>query len=181
MLQEVRKGEELDKNKISNFFLENNLISNKIEPRILQFSNGYSNLTYLITFNDNNFVLRCPPKGAVKKGHDMYREYKVLSKLNSSFAKAPKTYIYNDDLSILDRPFYLMEKIDGIVLTANEVSNRKITAVEFEQISKEWLNTFIELHSIDFKSVGLGDLGKPIGYVDRQIAVSYTHLTLPTR
>jgi len=171
MLQEVRKGEELDKNKISNFFLENNLISNKIEPRILQFSNGYSNLTYLITFNDNNFVLRCPPKGAVKKGHDMYREYKVLSKLNSSFAKAPKTYIYNDDLSILDRPFYLMEKIDGIVLTANEVSNRKITAVEFEQISKEWLNTFVELHSIDFKSVGLGDLGKPIGYVDRQIEI----------
>ena len=92
MLQKVREGEEIDKIKISNFFLKNNLISDdKVDPNILQYSNGYSNLTYLITFNDNNFVLRCPPRGAVKRGHDMSREYKVLSKLSNSFNKVPKT------------------------------------------------------------------------------------------
>ena len=74
MLQKVKDGEEIDKSKISKFFLKNNLISdNKSEPNILQYSNGYSNLTYLINFNNNNFVLRCPPKGAVKRGHDMSR------------------------------------------------------------------------------------------------------------
>ena len=171
MLQEVRKGEELDKSKISNFFFENNLISNKIEPNIQQYSNGYSNLTYLISFDQRNFVLRCPPKGAVKKGHDMHREFRVLSKLCDSFDKVPKTFIYNDDLNILDSPFYVMEKIDGIILTGQEVKKRKIKAKEFDKISKLWLETFVELHSLDYKTIGLDNLGKPIGYVDRQIEI----------
>lgn len=172
MLQEVRKGEELDKIKISNFFFDNNLISNKnIEPNIQQFSNGYSNLTYLINFEQSNFVLRCPPKGAVKKGHDMSREYNVLSKLNTSFNKVPKTYIYNDDLSILNCPFYVMEMIDGIILTGKEAKKRNIKADDFGKISKVWLETFVELHSLDYKSIGLENLGRPKGYIDRQIEI----------
>ena len=172
MLQEVRKGEELDKIKISNFFFDNNLISNKnIKPKIQQFSNGYSNLTYLINFEQSNFVLRCPPKGAVKKGHDMSREYNVLSKLNTSFNKVPKTYIYNDDLSILNSPFYVMEMVDGIILTGKEVNKRNIKADDFGKISKVWLETFVELHSLDYKSIGLENLGRPNGYIDRQIEI----------
>ena len=172
MLQEVRKGEELDKIKISKFFFDNNLISTKnIEPNIQQYSNGYSNLTYLINFEESNFVLRCPPKGAVKKGHDMSREYNVLSKLNTSFNKVPKTYIYNDDLSILNCPFYVMEMIDGIILTGKEVNKRNIKADDFGKISKVWLETFVELHSLDYKSIGLENLGRPEGYIDRQIEI----------
>ena len=172
MLQEVRKGEELDKIKISNFFFDNNLITNKnIEPNIQQYSNGYSNLTYLINFEQSNFVLRCPPKGAVKKGHDMSREYNVLSKLNTSFNKVPKTYIYNDDLSILNCPFYVMEMIDGIILTGKEANKRNIKADDFGKISKVWLETFVELHSLDYKSIGLENLGRPKGYIDRQIEI----------
>ena len=172
MLQEVRKGEELDKIKISKFFFDNNLISTKnIEPNIQQYSNGYSNLTYLINFEESNFVLRCPPKGAVKKGHDMSREYNVLSKLNTSFNKVPKTYIYNDDLSILNCPFYVMEMIDGIILTGKEVNKRNIKADDFGKISKVWLETFVELHSLDYKSIGLENLGRPNGYIDRQIEI----------
>ena len=172
MLQEVRQGEELDKIKISNFFFDNNLISNKnIKPKIQQFSNGYSNLTYLINFEQSNFVLRCPPKGAVKKGHDMSREYNVLSKLNTSFNKVPKTYIYNDDLSILNCPFYVMEMIDGIILTGKEANKRNIKADDFGKISKVWLETFVELHSLDYKTIGLENLGRPQGYIDRQIEI----------
>ena len=172
MLQEVRKGEELDKIKISNFFFDNNLISTKnIEPNIQQYSNGYSNLTYLINFEESNFVLRCPPKGAVKKGHDMSREYNVLSKLNASFSKVPKTHIYNDDLSILNCPFYVMEMVDGIILTGNEVNKRNIKADDFGKISKVWLETFVELHALDYKSIGLENLGRPYGYIDRQIEI----------
>ena len=172
MLQEVRKGEELDKIKISNFFFDNNLISNKnIEPNIQQYSNGYSNLTYLINFEQSNFVLRCPPKGAVKNGHDMSREYNVLSKLITSFHKVPKTYIYNDDLSILNCPFYIMEMVEGIILTGKEVNKRNIKADDFGKISKVWLETFVELHSLDYKSIGLENLGRPNGYIDRQIEI----------
>ena len=172
MLQEVRKGEELDKIKISKFFFNNNLVSNKnIEPNIQQYSNGYSNLTYLINFEQSNFVLRCPPKGAVKNGHDMSREYNVLSKLNTSFHKVPKTYIYNDDLSILNCPFYVMEMVEGIILTGKEVNKRNIKADDFGKISKVWLETFVELHSLDYKSIGLENLGRPNGYIDRQIEI----------
>ena len=172
MLQEVRKGEELDKIKISNFFFDNNLISNKnIEPNIQQYSNGYSNLTYLINFEQSNFVLRCPPKGAVKNGHDMSREYNVLSKLITSFHKVPKTYIYNDDLSILNCPFYVMEMVEGIILTGKEVNKRNIKADDFGKISKVWLETFVELHSLDYKSIGLENIGRPNGYIDRQIEI----------
>ena len=172
MLQEVRQGEELDKIKISNFFFDNNLISNKnIKPKIQQFSNGYSNLTYLINFEQSNFVLRCPPKGAVKNGHDMSREYNVLSKLITSFHKVPKTYIYNDDLSILNCPFYVMEMVEGIILTGKEVNKRNIKADDFGKISKVWLETFVELHSLDYKSIGLENLGRPNGYIDRQIEI----------
>ena len=90
MLQKVKDGEEIDKSKISNFFLKNNLITyNKAEPNILQYSNGYSNLTYLITFNDNNFVLRCPPKGAVKRGHDMSRGARTCRRTTRGHDRVP--------------------------------------------------------------------------------------------
>ena len=169
MLQEVRKGEELDKIKILNFFFDNNLISNKnIKPNIQQFSNGYSNLTYLINFEQSNFVLRCPPKGAVKKGHDMSREYNILSKLNTSFNKVPKTYIYNDDLSILNSPFYVMEMVEGNIYwepTIPEVDNELRAKIYIEKNK-----TLSDLHNTNYKDIGLEDFGKPGNYFSRQIS-----------
>jgi len=170
MAQNVRKGEELKEDSLKEFLLKNQLIENvQSELDVSQFSNGFSNLTYLLQIENKEYVLRRPPFGAIKRGHDMGREYKVLSRLNNAFTKAPKAYAYTEDEAVIGASFYVMEKVDGIILTAKEAKKREISADEFPTIANSWLETFVELHEVDYKSVGLGDLGKPDGYVERQV------------
>ena len=135
----------------------------------MQFPGGYSNLTYAINVENKDYVLRRPPFGAVKRGHDMGREYKVLSKLNPVFPKAPRTYIYSENNEIIGAPFYIMEKVDGTIIRPNNVKHLNISENDFKSIANSWLETFVELHQVDYKSVGLEDLGKPEGYVERQV------------
>ena len=136
---------------------------------IHQFANGFSNLTYLLTAGSQNWVLRRPPKGAVKRGHDMGREFKVLSSLYRVFPKAPRAYHFCADTDIIGAPFYLMEEVEGIILTSSEVKKRKISDQDFRKISQTWLDAFVELHQTDYHAASLGDLGRPHGYVARQV------------
>lgn len=171
MIKKVRQGEELNKNHLQDFLYKNELIDNKdSELNISQFSNGYSNLTYLIESSDKSYVLRMPPKGATKRGHDMSREFKVLSQLSKGFSKIPNAYVYSDNHDILGRPFYIMEKIEGEIITYNRAKELAISPDSFTKISNSWLETFIELHATDYKACGLEDLGKPNGYVERQVS-----------
>ena len=170
MIQKVRNGEELDGVNIKSYLYKNQFISNTNSKLIVeQFSNGFSNLTYLLKIEKKELVLRCPPNGAVKYGHDMNREFKVLKGLNKGFEKAPKAYLFTNDVSIIGAPFYIMEKIEGIILSRKEANNRDISAEEYQKIAYNWLDTFVELHDLDFKKIGLEDLGKPNGYVERQV------------
>ena len=170
MAQKVRKGEELNEQNLKDFLQKNQLIENpQSDLQISQFSNGFSNLTYLLEIEEKEYVLRRPPFGAIKRGHDMGREYKVLSNLHKAFTKAPKAYAYTEDSNIIGASFHIMEKMDGIILTIKEAHKRKLSATEFPTIANTWLDTFIELHQVDYKSVGLDDLGKPTGYVERQV------------
>ncbi len=167
--QEV-SGADLPTQALALFLYENELIKDKLSPlEVRQFTNGYSNLTYLLRVEGRELVLRRPPAGAIKRGHDMAREYKVLSHLSPHFSKAPKTYAYEATGDILGVPFYLMENIDGVVITYKEAARRGLTASDFKVISTSWLDTFVAFHSLDYKAVGLGDLGKPEGYVERQV------------
>jgi len=161
---------ELPGYKIVRFLFENKLIAkNDSEILIHQYSNGFSNLTYLLEIEDKSFVLRHPPVGAIKHGHDMKREYTVLKHLGTSFDKVPEVYIYSDDIEVLGAPFYIMEKVEGIILTFKEAKQRQISTDNFKVICDTWLNAFVELHNLDYDSIGLGDLGKPNGYVNRQV------------
>ncbi len=170
MLTAVRPGEELDNKKLIQFLLSRKLIeSEKEELSIQQFTNGYSNLTYLLSLAKKKYVLRCPPSGAIKRGHDMGREYRVLKGLGQQFEYVPEVYDYTEDLEIIGKPFYLMEKMDGIILSTAECKRRKLSTQDFAPISKTWLNLYVELHQVDYKAVGLEDLGKPEGYVERQV------------
>ena len=166
----MKKTETLNPTPLKAFLQKNNLINDlQNNLQITQFSNGFSNLTYLLEIENKSYVLRRPPVGAIKRGHDMSREYKVLSNLNKTFTKAPKAYIFTKDETIIGAPFYLMEKKEGIILSAKEAYKRKIAAAEFPIIANSWLDTFVELHQVDYKSIGLADLGKPQGYVKRQV------------
>ena len=120
----IRPREGFDQNSLKNFLInELNLIDGEIN--ILQFPSGYSNLTYLVNFNERDYVLRRPPNGAnIKSGHDMYREYRILNGLNKIYNKVPKPFIYSDDLKVIGYPFYIMERKEGIILRGNIPKNQ---------------------------------------------------------
>ncbi|MEL6922597.1 MAG: phosphotransferase, partial [Bacteroidota bacterium] len=147
MPQKVRPGEELPEAQLLQFMHEHQLVNSPdTELHIAQFSNGFSNLTYSVATDEKEYVLRRPPFGAIKRGHDMGREYKVLSALNQAFPKAPKAYAFTDDPAWLGAPFYLMEKKEGIILSAREAKKRQIEPAHFQTIARSWLDTFVELH-----------------------------------
>ena len=169
-MQNVRKGEELQEKELKSFLYKEGLIRDeKADWQVEQYTHGYSNLTYLIKIEDKEYVLRRPPFGAIKRGHDMGREFKVQSKIAKAFSKVPKMYAYTEDETILGCPFYIMEKVEGIILNYKEAQKRDIAASDYTTIAHSWLDTFVELHAVDYKSVGLEDLGKPEGYVSRQV------------
>lgn len=168
--QNVRKGEELPVNILKEFLQNENLINSiQSELSVTQFTHGYSNLTYLLSIENKEFVLRKPPIGAVKRGHDMSREYKVQSKIQKGFSKVPKMYAYSNDASILGSEFYIMKKVEGIILNFKEAKKRSIQPTKFKTISNTWLDTFVELHQVNYRELGLSDLGRPEGYVERQV------------
>ena len=169
--QKVRKGEDLPEAKLKQYLRDLNLIQSLDSDLFVdQFTHGFSNLTYLLKIENKELVLRKPPKGAIKRGHDMSREYKVQSGVMKAFSKVPKMFAFSDDETILGSDFYIMEKVEGIILNYKEAHKRNIPAVSYKTIANSWLDTMIELHNVDYKAVGLGDLGKPEGYVERQVS-----------
>ncbi len=168
--QQVRKGEELPEKELKQFLRSKNLISSlESELFVKQFTHGYSNLTYLLNIEDKEYVLRKPPVGAIKRGHDMSREFKVQSGVQKEFSKVPQMFAYTDDTSVLGSEFYIMEKVEGIILNYKEAKSRNIETDQYKVISNSWLDTFVELHQLDYHSAGLSDLGRPEGYVERQV------------
>ena len=135
-----------------------------------QFPGGHSNLTYLLRYGTQEFVLRRPPLGPlVPKAHDMGREYRVLSALWPVFPPAPRPYLYCDDPSVIGAPFFVMERRRGIVIRrelpphwARELAVRRI-------LSETIVDVMVQLHAVDWKAVGLGDLGRPEGFMARQV------------
>ncbi|MEN9599930.1 MAG: hypothetical protein RL596_2251 [Bacteroidota bacterium] len=163
-----------DKENISIVTLNEYLIANGIAiptiEQITRFPGGYSNLTYCLHTTDKDFVLRMPPPGAnIKSAHDMGREYKVLSLLNPHFAEIPALIHYTEDSSVLGASFYIMEKIEGIILRAHTAPKMNIAPETFRTLSEKMIDTLVSLHAIDIESTGLSQLGKSEGYVTRQV------------
>jgi aminoglycoside phosphotransferase (APT) family kinase protein len=168
--QKVREGEGLGKASLKRFLHRQDLITSAdVELNIRQFTAGYSNLTYLLQTEDNDYVLRKPPAGAVERGHDMNREFTVQSALQKSFGKVPAMYAFCDDENVLGSDFYIMERVEGIILHYKEAKQKQISPLEYARIADAWLDTMVELHALDYKSAGLEKLGKPEGYVERQV------------
>jgi aminoglycoside phosphotransferase (APT) family kinase protein len=135
-----------------------------------QFPHGHSNLTYLLRVGDREFVLRRPPFGnQVKTAHDMGREFRVLSKLCAVYPTAPRPYFYCDDESVLGAPFYVMERRRGVVLRRATTPDPAIDPPTARRLSTALIDNLALLHALDYKAAGLADLGKPEGYVARQV------------
>jgi aminoglycoside phosphotransferase (APT) family kinase protein len=115
-------------------------------------------------------VLRRPPFGSkVKTAHDMGREYRVLSKLHSAYPEAPRVLLFCDDDSILGSPFYLTEPIRGIIIRNDPPGGLNFSPDVARRLSESFVDNLARLHSLDYQAIGLGDLGKPIGYLERQV------------
>nr|WP_263326225.1 phosphotransferase family protein [Neobacillus sp. Marseille-Q6967] len=166
----VRKGEELNLAELEKFLREHiaNLPNSPLE--ILQFSAGHSNLTYQIKVGEWEAVLRRPPLGPVApKAHDMEREFKILSELNPVFSSAPKPWLFSNQPEIVGSPFFIMERKKGIVIDTAFPEDLPITKDLCQNLSKIMVEKLAELHAIDYKMTGLGEISKPQGFMERQV------------
>jgi len=138
---------------------------------IRQFTGGYANLTYLLRFGTQEYVLRRPPPPPVPPGaHDMAREYRVLSVLHTAFPLAPRAYLLCDDLAVLGVPFFVMERRQGIVIGQVMPAPYASDAVLSRRISTSLVDALVDLHAVDFRALGLETLGRPEGFMARQLA-----------
>ena len=165
----VREGEGLDETRLL-AYLRAQLPALDGPLSIEQFPSGYSNLTYLLRVGDVELVLRRPPFGSkVKTAHDMRREYTILSRLRPVYAKVPRPLLYCDDVSVIGAPFYVMERVRGVILRARAPEGMGLTPELMRRLSGSFVETLVELHAVDYEAAGLGDLGRPEGYVRRQV------------
>lgn len=166
----IRAGEELNADNLKDFLRANlNVVSDEIE--ISQFPAGSSNLTYCVKIGATEYVLRRPPFGnTVKSAHDMSREFNVLSKLSTVYRPAPKPLVYCADEAVIGSEFYLMERRHGLIVRG---ASPKIleNSVELQKaVCESFVENLAELHALDYTEIGLGQLGKPEGYAQRQVA-----------
>lgn len=152
-------------------YLRVNISGLSNEPiEVKKFPAGYSNLTYLIKIGEWEAVLRRPPLGMIPpKAHDMEREYRILTKLYPVFPLAPKPYLYCENSSIMDKHFYVMEKKDGHVLDEELPIEYGSAEVVGKTISEAMVENLVKLHDIDIEKANLMDIGKPEGYLERQV------------
>ncbi|RZV41628.1 MAG: phosphotransferase family protein [Acidimicrobiales bacterium] len=137
---------------------------------VRQYPSGASNLTYLLTIGERELVLRRPPVGTkAKSAHDMGREVRVMTALRTSFPYVPEVVAFCEDHSVLGCDFYVMERIPGIILRRELPRGLVLSEPETRQLCTNVLDRLIELHTLDYRAAGLGDFGKPEGYVERQI------------
>lgn len=166
--QPPRAGEELDSAVLAAYLRRELELEGPLE--VAQFPSGFSNLTYALKVGDRELILRRPPFGAhVKSAHDMGREHRILTALSPAYPKAPAPVAYCSDLAVLGAPFYLMERVRGVILRPTMPDAMRPDSTLMGRIAESWVATLAELHAVDYDAVGLGDLGRPEGYIARQI------------
>lgn len=164
-----RPGEELDTAAVA-AFLRAAVPGCDGPLSIRQFPGGASNLTYLVTAGDRELVLRRPPFGTrAKSAHDMAREYRVLSALHPVFPYCPRPIAACDDPAVIGEPFYVMERLPGIVLRRELPPGVTLTPGQAARLCRHLIAVHVELHGVDYEAAGLGSLGRPQGYVARQV------------
>jgi aminoglycoside phosphotransferase (APT) family kinase protein len=169
-LAPVRPGEELDWAALA-AHLREHVPELAGDFKVLQFPNGSANLTYLLDFGDRRVVLRRPPFGVLAPGaHDMRREYKALSRLWRYFDRAPRAFYLGEDHAVIGSDFLLVEYRSGAVIWGAVPPSMQVHADVGRRIGLAVVDAIAELHTVDPSACGLGDLGRPEGFVERQVA-----------
>jgi aminoglycoside phosphotransferase (APT) family kinase protein len=166
---DVRAEERIDTSELEPYLRDR--LSDVSGPFALrQFAGGHANLTYLVSFGDREFVLRRPPLGPVPAhAHDMRREHAVLSRLYAVFPLAPRSFFLCTDHSIIGSDFVVEQRKHGIAIRS-ELPERFVGNEFFaKRLGEAIVDTLAALHSVDVPASGLGEMGRPDGYVQRQL------------
>jgi aminoglycoside phosphotransferase (APT) family kinase protein len=162
----VRASEQLDWDRLAGYLRRELRLAG--DMTVTQFAGGHSNLTYALSIGGVELVLRRPPFGPVPpRAHDMAREYRVLAAVHPHFRYAPEPYLLCEDPAIIGSVFYVMERRRGVVIRSEEPPS--MTGETRRAVSGAMIDTLAELHAIDIAATGLDTLGKPAGFVARQI------------
>ncbi|HEV1992869.1 MAG TPA: phosphotransferase family protein [Candidatus Acidoferrum sp.] len=165
----VRPGEELNLSALSDY-LRGRIEGAERGISVEQFTSGHSNLTYLLRVGDREYVLRRGPLGLVApKAHDMSREYRVLQAIHPHFREAPDVNLLCEDPAVLGAVFFLMERRKGTILRDDIPADISVVPNYAGVISEAVIQCMARLHAIDIVKAGLIALGKPEGFLERQV------------
>jgi aminoglycoside phosphotransferase (APT) family kinase protein len=172
----VRGGERLDWARLQAYLREHldpRAISGldlSREMEVAQFPGGHSNLTYVARFGAVELVVRRPPLGPVAPtAHDMTREHRWLVALNPVFPLAPRPYLVCEDAGVIGSVFYVMERRRGLVVRHEDAASWVDRGDDCRCVSQALVDTLAQLHDIDVAAHGLSGLGKPAGFLLRQV------------
>jgi aminoglycoside phosphotransferase (APT) family kinase protein len=131
---------------------------------------GHSNPTFVVERGEQRWVLRRPPRPPLPpSAHDVLREYRILQALSGRGPRVPVPVASCADDTVIGAPFYLMDFLDGHVITT-AVPEELNNAADRHHIGEQLVDTLTEIHALDWRASGLGDFGRPDGYLDRQVA-----------
>ncbi|HEX5705723.1 MAG TPA: phosphotransferase family protein [Pyrinomonadaceae bacterium] len=171
----VRASEQLDWDALAAFLRER--LPSVVEGfeaaapmEVEQFPGGHSNLTYLLRFGPRELVMRRPPFGPVApRAHDMAREFRILAAVHPVYTLAPRPFLLCEDASVMGATFYVMERRRGLIVRTREPEELAGRPEERRRASAALVDALARLHSIDIAAHGLDTLGKPSGFVERQV------------
>ena len=170
----VRASEHLDWKRLADYLrreLPPHLdVDPAAEMEVEQFPGGHSNLTYLLRFGGAEVVMRRPPFGPVPpRAHDMAREFRVLAAVHPYFPLAPQPYLLCEDPAVIGATFYIMERRRGTIIRLEEPAELVGRVDLRRRASGFMIDTLADLHAVDVAAHGLDALGKPAGFVARQV------------
>jgi aminoglycoside phosphotransferase (APT) family kinase protein len=165
----VRPDEKLDETALA-AYLRGKLDGSDNPLTVRQFGGGAANLTYLLGYGTHEYVLRRPPLGPVAaSAHDMGREYRVLSVLWRAFPYAPRAFLFCDAPTVIGAPFFVMERRQGVVVRRSLPDVFAGQPDAPRRMSEALVDALATFHAVDYAALGLADLGRPEGFVTRQI------------
>jgi aminoglycoside phosphotransferase (APT) family kinase protein len=139
------------------------------EIELERIGEGHSNITFLVTRGDHRCVLRRPPRPPLPpSAHDVLREWRLLDALKDADVRTPRTLLACDDESVIGAPFYVMEYVEGTVVT-NEIPEPLDNPQERRRMGLDLVDALAEIHAADWRACGLEGYGKPTGYLERQL------------
>ncbi|WP_152206211.1 phosphotransferase family protein [Marinobacter changyiensis] len=166
---DIREGEELDALAVDQF-MKQAMPDLSGEPSIRQYPGGASNLTYQVDYGDRSFVLRRPPFGKIaRSAHDMLREARVMKALKPVYPYVPEIIAICDDHQVLGCDFYVMERLEGIILRQDFPRDFELSEGDTRKLCLNVIDKLVDLHRVDAQAAGLSQLGKGPGYVQRQV------------